>query len=110
MYILKLNFFGQCRVLLLVFYERGYSLSVLDLRLVYPLFSMLEVSMHRSHNNISSGAARGRTIRQLSNDSKVIAQEFFEMLPIAQCRKILIHMYVRRSKWCYRNTMSLVMI
>ncbi len=57
-----------------------------------------------------SGVARGRAIGQLPNDSKVFAQEFFEMLPIAQCRKILILMYVRRSKWCYRNTMSLVMI
>jgi hypothetical protein len=61
-------------------------------------------------NENRSGVARGRAIGQLPNDSKVIAQGFFEMLPIAQCQKILIYMYVRRSKWCYRNTISLVMI
>ena len=45
----------------------------------------------------SSGVARG-AIGQLPNNLKVIAQGFFEMLPIAQCRKMLIPMYVRRSK------------
>jgi hypothetical protein len=45
---------------------------------------------------IPSGVARrGGGIGQLPNNSEVIAQRFFEMLLIAQCRKILIHIYVQ---------------
>jgi hypothetical protein len=47
---------------------------------------------------ICSGVARGEAIGQLPNNFKVIAQGFFEMLLIAQCQKILIHMYLGQSK------------
>jgi hypothetical protein len=46
----------------------------------------------------SSGVARGGAIGQLPNNLKVIAQGFFEILPIAQGRKMLIPMYIRTSK------------
>ncbi len=95
-----------------IFWEMISCISIRSFRANITIDGLCWFSLAITNSLIisNSGVARGRAIGQLPNDSKVIAQGFFEMLPIAQCWKILIHMYVRRSKWCYRNTMSLVMI
>jgi hypothetical protein len=46
--------------------------------------------------NISQWRSQGEAIGQLPTALKVIAHGFFEMVTIAQCRKISMNMHVRR--------------